>query len=187
LKEADFIQEIPKMKPSVLLISGGGNDILAENLRRFLSDNIPANPAPKDFFSPSFEGEMKALFDIYFTLFDYYKVNQPQLKIIVHGYSYLRPVEPNSKKTNWIGKYLDEKKILKEEDRLLVVRHLLDTFNEGLKKVAGKFENVHYIDLRKVNVRPDQWYDEIHPSDDGYQNISLQFIKKLNELVGSKV
>lgn len=183
IKEGSFIQEIARINPAVLLISGGGNDVLGKNLTKFLAKSIYSPLEPKDFFSDELINEMHALSEIYRTIFDYYETHLPNLHIIVHGYDYPQPVAPGTKERNWIGKYLDEKGIKDESERSTVIRYLMDEFNASLKEAASEFNNTHYLDLRGI-VMKNQWYDEIHPNNTGYQNVSLKFVQKINALIG---
>jgi metacaspase-1 len=59
---------------------------------------------------------------------------------------------------------------------------MMDGFNQRLLATSGPFEKVHYLDLRNI-VQPNEWYDEIHPTDEGYQRVSLRFIQKIASLV----
>lgn len=60
---------------------------------------------------------------------------------------------------------------------------MLDEFNARLKKVADAYPGqVYYIDLRNL-VRDNQWDDEIHPNNNGFQNVSGQFLRKISELL----
>jgi len=67
-----------------------------------------------------------------------------------------------------------EKGIQDQEDRVAIIREMLDQFNTVLSKIASEYPRVHYVDLRNT-VRTDHWYDEIHPSSDGYQDLALKY------------
>ena len=153
---------------------------------KFLADTFDEaeeGQQPERFFSPVFLPELDALTENYRTLFSYFKTNYPKMPVVVHGYDYPRPLPSDSKKTSWLGNYFNEKNILRPKDRTAAVRYMMDEFNKRLKAVADTFPGqVHYLDLRGI-ARDDQWADEIHPNDDGFQDISLKFIQKINELM----
>lgn len=90
---------------------------------------------------------------------------------------------PILKRKAWLGKYLTEKHITREPDRRAAVRYMMDQFNEQMEALAAEFPGqVHYLNLRSI-VRDDQWSDEIHPNDDGFQDVSQRFVLKINELL----
>ncbi|MFN8302379.1 MAG: caspase family protein [Saprospiraceae bacterium] len=185
-REGDVQSTVAQYRPALLLLSGGGNDILGESLSGFLNDtydDAPDGERVERFFKPAFLQELDALVDNYRTLFKYFTSLYPDMFIIVHGYDYPRPLPADSKKTSWLGKYFTQKNILREKDRNQAVRFMMDQFNQQLASAAAEYpERVHYLDLRGI-VRDDQWNDEIHPDNDGFQDISQRFIRKIAELL----
>lgn len=185
-REGKVLDAVVEYKPAVLLLSGGGNDILGKSMLHFLADEFedgPEGKKPERFFKSNFVAELDALIDEYRTFFKYFAKNRPDMFIIVHGYDYPRPLAADSKETSWLGKYLTQKKITQQADRQKAVHYMMDRFNEKLATAAAEFPHrVHYLDLRGI-VRDDQWSDEIHPNDDGFQDISRRFINKITELL----
>ena len=185
-REGKIFEAIAEYQPSVLLLSGGGNDILGDSMVNFLADqydDAPEGEKFERFFSQVFLPELDAIAEEYRTIFSFLDANYPQVQVLVHGYDYPRPLPSDSTKTSWLGKYLTQKKILRPKDRTAAVHYMMDQFNERLAKVAAEYPNqVHYINVRGV-ARDDQWSDEIHPNADGFQDISQRFIIKINELV----
>ena len=185
-REGAIFKAVAEHQPAVLLLSGGGNDILGEGMLKFLVDKYEDAPEGEQFqrfFSEIFLPELNALTGEYRIIFSYFKINYPQMSILVHGYDYPRPLAADSKQTSWLGKYLTEKKILRAKDRTAVIHYMMDEFNQRLEKIAAEFpDQVHYLNLRDV-VRDDQWSDEIHPNADGFQDVSQRFILKINELL----
>lgn len=188
-RAGNIFEALAEHQPAVLLLSGGGNDILGESMVKFLADkydDAPEGEKFERFFSDVFLPELDAIANEYRTIFSYLQANYPQLQVLVHGYDYPRPLPSDSTKTSWLGKYLTEKKILREKDRTAAIHYMMDQFNERLSEVAAEFsEQVHYINVRGV-ARDDQWSDEIHPNADGFQDISQRFVLKINELVGNR-
>ena len=65
----------------------------------------------------------------------------------------------------------------------------MDTFNKGLSDATKDFRNVTYIDVRNT-VRfngVDQWYDEIHPNNDGFQQVAMKFIEVIDTICKEKL
>ncbi|RRA99874.1 caspase family protein [Larkinella rosea] len=184
-KSGEYLDAIDDQKPAMFLISGGGNDILGEQFRTFLQDkpdlSQPPGQNPRRFLNDRVFAELDALRDIYKAMFGHLKVHKPKLQILVHGYDYVIPLSVTDK--GWLGRYMIEKGIKNQQDRFAIIQFILDEFNARIQAVAAGFtETVSYIDLRKT-VRPDQWYDEIHPNDDGFQQVAMKFMNRINELV----
>jgi hypothetical protein len=184
-----FLDALERINPAIFLISGGGNDILGSQFRSFLETDFATTESegqnPKRFLKSSIFREIDTLMEVYTEMFLHLKLIKPQLYVFVHGYDY--PVKLNDAKKGWLGRYMIEKKIVREADRKAVIRLIMDTFNEKLKLVADKFDNVYYLDLRNIiHYNPaesvDQWYDEIHPNSDGFQQVALKFMHLINQL-----
>jgi N-acetyl-anhydromuramyl-L-alanine amidase AmpD len=184
-----FMDALDEQQPSVFLISGGGNDILGSQFRSYLNDNPdnsqPAGENPKRFLKDSLFSELDALMEIYRSLFSLMRTRKPNLHIIVHGYDY--PIKLNDANKGWLGRYMIEKGISREGDRKAIIGLIMDTFNESLNRIAKGFDNVTYLDVRNMvryNIADgvDQWYDEIHPNNEGFQQVAMKFMQKINEL-----
>jgi N-acetyl-anhydromuramyl-L-alanine amidase AmpD/lysophospholipase L1-like esterase len=183
-----YLNAIDEAQPTFFLISGGGNDILGSQFRTYLKEKfdeaIEEGKEPKRFLTEEIFKEMEALADIYRSLFQSLQVSHPNLQIIVHGYDY--PIKLNDAKKGWLGRYMIEKGIKRSGDRQAIIHAIMDEFNRRLKEVAVEFDNVSYLDLRGlVRFKPeeavDQWYDEIHPNDEGFQQIAMKYIQKISE------
>jgi hypothetical protein len=116
-------------------------------------------------------------------VFDVLKTSHPGLHILVHGYDYIIPLSVTNK--GWLGRYMIEKGIDRQEDRQAIISLILDEFNSRLKAVAASFPNVSYINVLNT-VRPNQWYDEIHPNGDGFQQVAMKFITRINQVLALK-
>ena len=171
--EGEFLRAIRDEHPRIFLLSGGGNDILGAQFRYFLNDTVeqaPEGTDPGRFLKESFRKELDSIGNIFRTVFN--KLKDTNIDIIIHGYDYVIPWSIPDK--GWLGRYMIEKGINAQTDRMEIIREMLNQFNAQLSAVAKEYPKVHYIDLRNT-VRSDQWYDEIHPSSDGYQDIALKY------------
>lgn len=184
-KEGDLFKKLPEVKPALILLSGGGNDILGDDMPKFFQDhfnNAPEGERPDRFFRNSFFEMLDKIQGIYRQIFERLNQERPGIPVLVHSYDYPRPLKPGVKKSSWIGERFDEKHIAREGDRTAVVHLMIDEFNKRLKSVAGEFKNVHYLDLRG-RVADNQWDDEIHPNDVGYERVSAVFLRKIREVI----
>ncbi|MFC5412359.1 caspase family protein [Larkinella bovis] len=186
-KTGEYLNAIDEQNPALFLISGGGNDILGEQFRFFLNDNPDLSEAPGQnpgrFLNAKLSAELDTLRDIYKAMFGHLQVHKPKLHILVHGYDYVIPLSVTNK--GWLGRYMIEKGIHRHEDRFAIIRFILDEFNKRLKAVASGFSNVSYINVRNT-VRADQWYDEIHPNADGFQQVAMKFMERINAILATQ-
>lgn len=183
-----FLDALSEKDPSFFLISGGGNDLLGSKFRTYLKIPQEKSNHPSSFLKQEFYNELDFLITLYKTLFSHLMEHKPQIHIIVHGYDY--PIKLNDTKKGWLGRYMIEKGI-DTHDRILIARHIIDTFNERLSGIASCFSNVTYLDLRntiRYNEQEDvdQWHDEIHPNNEGFQQIATMFINAIDKIHHSK-
>lgn len=186
-----YLNALDEQQPRFFLISGGGNDILGAQFRSYLADEFDTDLAegtePARFLKQALWHELEALMEIYKTWFGNLLAHKPQVHVLVHGYDY--PVKLNDTNKGWLGRYMIEKGIARAGDRRAVIHLIMDRFNEQLQAVAAAFpNNVSYVDVRGT-VRyneaegEDQWYDEIHPNDNGFQQVAMKFIQQIDKLI----
>jgi len=189
-----FLNALDEKDPEFFLISGGGNDILGSQFRNYLVDNpnndLPEGVNPKRFLKEELFDEINSLMDIYKTAFINLKTHKPGIHVIVHGYDY--PIKLNDSKKGWLGRYMIDKGIKREGDRQAIIHLIMDTFNQHLFDLSKNFDNVTYINLRgmiRFNTKEgvDQWYDEIHPNADGFQQIAMKFIQTIDGVVQKNI
>ena len=182
----EYLDDITEQKPTFFLLSGGGNDILGTQFRTYLQDNPdmsqPVGENPRRFLNDAVFAELDSLRDIYQAVFSLLQTSHPDLHILVHGYDYIIPLSVTNK--GWLGRYMIEKGIDRQEDRQAVISLILTEFNNRMKSVSAPFPNVSYINALNT-VRPNQWYDEIHPNGDGFQQVAMKFMKRINEVVAA--
>ena len=181
-----YLDTIDRLKPTFFLLSGGGNDILGDQFRTYLNDNPdmngPAGENPRRFLKDELFAELDSLRDVYETVFGLLQTNHPDLHILVHGYDYIIPLSVTNK--GWLGRYMIEKGINRQEDRQAVISLILNEFNRRMQSVAALFPNVSYINALNT-VRPHQWYDEIHPDGAGFQQVAIKFMTRINQVLAA--
>lgn len=69
------------------------------------------------FFKDVFLGELDALIEIYASIFAALKTKYPKVQVLVHGYDYPRPLAADSGNAGRLGRFLTEKKIIRDKDR----------------------------------------------------------------------
>ncbi len=185
----EYIAAIRKHKPAVFVLSGGGNDILGEQFRRYIKEGVVPTPntKPADYVEELLLTDLNSLQSMYRSIFTKLKVSDPNLKILVHGYDYIIPLKVKNK--GWLGRYMIEKGVGGTDIekghalRKAVLAYILNEFNEKLLAVADEFKDtVSYIETPKT-VADNQWYDEIHPNGEGFALVAGKFKKRIAELM----
>lgn len=170
LRESEFLEPIRQYGASIFLISGGGNDLVADGfLAEHLRDFDPAL-APVDYLLPSFDALVGTAIRQYDQIFRALETQFPQLSVICHGYD--RPVpRPDGK---WIGQPMAKRGIADRGLQKAIAGIMIDRFNVELARLARGFPRVTCLDLRSV-VTDDRWHDELHPVDAGYGDVASRF------------
>ena len=187
LNDSTFLETIAQVKPTYFLLSGGGNDLLGTTFPSLISDTPnPAKTGPESYLSDAFAQQLAAVGDRYKRILRLVQLGYPDVKVVVHGYDYVIPVDGTAADTrvSWLGKTLITKGMQQQTEREAFVRYLLDAFNEQLRQIAATYTNVTYLNLRGTVRHTDRvldnWYDEIHPNDKGFLSVSSKFIEVIN-------
>ena len=99
----------------------------------------------------NFFKELTALENLYRDLIQALHLNHPNLDIIVHGYDYIIPNNPNVEWTwyqksdkSWLGNPMVSKNIRGQKDKQAVINYIIDLFNEMLSNISKEIGKVHW-------------------------------------------
>lgn len=177
----EYIQAINEQHPDLFILSGGGNDILGEQFRRYIKADVATGSAPSAYLEDLLTADLNSLQTMYRSVFQKLKDTNPNLKVLVHGYDYIIPLSVTNK--GWLGRYMIEKGISSHEVRKSILKHILTEFNARMKAVAGEFaDSVSYIETPGT-VPDNEWYDEIHPNGEGFARVADKFKTRIEELM----
>jgi hypothetical protein len=176
-EKGEYKKALASEQPRFFLMSGGGNDILGKRVKDFINTPIDPDDEPEKILNTEFRETVSRLGDIYQTVFEEVKRDFPGVHILCHGYDYIYP----DAKKGWYGRYAG-KKITRPAHLKAVADFLIDHFNEKLAEATEGFDHVHYIDLRGMVKERELWYDEIHPTSDGFDRIAEKFKAKILDL-----
>jgi lysophospholipase L1-like esterase len=185
LKEKEYLNAIKDEQAQIFLVSGGGNDILGSQFQQFLRDT-PAEDdiTPGRYLKGAFNDKLDDLEKWYKDMFTELHNRYPNLRILVHSYDYIIPVDTDlqPKKTSWLGKYMILKHMNPQAERESVIKFIVDEFNKRLQKVVAAFPGVvYYVNVRDI-VAHDSWYDEIHPTNEGFGLVADKFVDIIESL-----
>ncbi len=179
-KEGQLLKEVVEIQPKYVLISGGGNDIIGPDIKKILTENASPNQIPTYYLNDTYTSQMAKLKALYEYFIGELKKHKSVQQVFLHGYDYIRT--DHSKKfteDGWVNKYMLEKGIHQASDREKVIRFLIDGFNQLLADLSQDDPFVTYLDLR-TQVTKDQWFDEIHPNDEGFKALGDTFLSAIN-------
>ncbi len=178
IKHDELLTNVQQLKPAFVLISGGGNDVLGPEIKDILKTNIANGKVASDFLDIAmFEEKLKFLSDSYQMFFKKIISLVPNVRILVHGYDYVRS-NPDEKtiKHGWANRYMIEDGIVQPELRKIIITYLVDTFNNMMSEFEKTYTpNVRYVNNRGT-VPENEWMDEIHPDNTGFQKVANHFL-----------
>ena len=188
-KNKDYLDIIGEEDARFMLICPGLNNLLLVELPSFLKITPdPSDTTSKRYLNQKFFEALQIVsnqFDAMFTeLLDRY----PDLNILMHCYDYFIPIDfndpVNRNKPSWCGRHMINKKINSQIERENLMRYIIDSLTEKLSELIHreKFNNkVTLVDTRGLVPRT-EWYDELHPTNDGFQTVADAFIKEIERI-----
>ena len=193
LKKREYVEAIRTEGAKFFLVSGGGNDVVGEEMKGFLRDKPDANDnTPKRYLNDAFEKQLKRLEELYIKMFDELLTLKQSPHIIVHCYDYIIPIDTrlpgNQGKSSWSGKHMIAAGIEPQSEREKLTEYMIDQFASMLEKLSNtkKYKNkVSFINTRKT-VNRNSWHDEIHPTSEAYALVANKFIKEIERIKAQK-
>ncbi|MEM7453400.1 MAG: DNA/RNA non-specific endonuclease [Planctomycetota bacterium] len=176
VRQDEVVDSVREEGADVVLLSGGGNDLLGGGrLQEYLKTFSPANSPEECIKKNRFRTFVDGITDRYKSIFRRLTSSFSELHVFCHGYDYAIPDGGP-----WLGRPMEE---LGYENRQLqreIIAVVIDRFHEAMVSATGQFDRVHFVDCRNA-VRDSQWYDELHPDDDGYRTVASRFRAHINE------
>ena len=179
----------------VLLFSGGGNDIVDENLPGFLNRKTPGMTWRDCINETALSARFDEIVAAYQRLLALRDSVRRDCLVITHCYDY--PV-PNGIKAKsafglatrgpWIRPHMVKKNIDPILDGVPILRFFMDQFYERLQAVAAAPNSrFHVVDSRRTLIpnEPVHWSDEMHPSGTGFELLAQRWRVTLAKLFPS--
>ncbi|WP_102107780.1 D-Ala-D-Ala carboxypeptidase family metallohydrolase [Oceaniglobus roseus] len=174
--QAEYIGALEETGARILLLSGGGNDLVAGGALAAHLEAFDPDFGPEDYLLPSFDALVAGALEQYGRMFTQVRQRFPHVSILCHGYDY--PV-PNGDR--WLGKPMESRGIRNKALQKHIAQVMMDRFNRGLRRAAGRHPHVTYIDCRGV-VGDGRWHDGLHPTNEGYRDVAAKFDREIRRL-----
>ena len=172
LKQDEILSALDQTNASILLLSLGGNDVFGNGALASYLYPFDPNLEPADYIKPSFVEKMNDVLDDFERIFDRVATHSPEVQIYVHGYD--KPIPRRN--GPWLGKPMRRRKIVERQLQKEIAAAIMKLFNDELAQRTTHYANVTYVETPGT-VAEDQWHDELHPSDSGFELIA----KKVSE------
>lgn len=178
--KSEFIGAIRDKNAEILLLSGGGNDLVAGGALALHLEEFDAALQPADYLLPSFQALLDNAIEQYTRMFEMVRRHTPHVKVLCHGYDY--PV-PN--RDRWLGKPMESRGIKDRDLQKAIAACMMDQFNRRLRRAAKAMPHVTYIDCRRV-VKDHRWHDGLHPTNEGYADVAALFKTEIAKFANNR-
>lgn len=189
----DYLRRYPF---ALLMFSGGGNDIVDENLDTLLIDKKPGTGWQDCIDQTALNTRLDEIEAGYRRLLEMRDEVRPKCVVVAHCYDYVVPANRPAKSAfglatvgPWIYPRLVKKGIDPRTDGIFIVRYLIDEFHARLANMAATpGSRFHVVDTRRTLIPADpiQWADEMHPSGTGAELLARQWRLALAKLFPGK-
>lgn len=165
-RQDEIAAAVRTQKPDLLLLSGGGNDLLGGgSLQRHLKP-FQSGGSAEEHIADSFAQLLDSMLAIYARLIDKALVAGAP-RVICHCYDHAIPA-----RGRWLGRPMEALGIVEPALQREIILIMIDRFYARLVKMAENFPGrVTVVDTRG-SVSPGQWHDELHPTNRGFAVVS---------------
>jgi hypothetical protein len=174
-------------KWDVLLFSGGGDDIVGDQMVLFLTRGAYNPQHPGAVLNARFNEVLDLVMDAYTDLIGLRDALSPQTLIVGHVYDY---AWASGKGACWVGPWLrpslDYAGVPRGVDQHKVMGAMLDRFDARLQAVA-KGKNFLVVPTHDTLHAESEWANELHPKDPGFLAIARKFQAVLQQHLGSDI
>jgi hypothetical protein len=176
----EYISALRDTGAEILLLSGGGNDLVAGGALAVHLEEFDSDLMPEDYLLPSFQALLDDALTHYSRMFRHVHQQFPHVSILCHGYDY--PVPNNDR---WLGKPMQARGIRDKSLQKAIARCMMDQFNRRLRRAAKAMPNVTYIDCRNV-IGDHRWHDGLHPNNSGYADVARKFAREITKISNAR-
>jgi lysophospholipase L1-like esterase len=179
VRQGELVTAVVQERPDLVLLSGGGNDLLgSSNLARAVAP-YEAGRAAEDYLGGAFDTNLRVVLGGYRAMLDRLSQVAAGTPVLCHVYDHAVP-----KRGRWLGRPLAAAGIEDPALQLEIIRVIVDRFHAKLSELINRYDQVHLVDTRNtVNGR---WHDELHPTDSGYASVAQLFARLISKLTNTR-
>jgi hypothetical protein len=163
-----------------LLMSAGGNDIVAEELKRFVDKKVNGATWQSSIKLDKLTTVLDDIVAAYGRLLDARDTLRPKCVVVAHSYCYFQPTGRKAtgpfgllKAGPWMRPVLVQRGIDPDTEGRDLARYLVDELHARLKALSASRPRFEVIDMRAALPADDvHWADEIHPSGTGFRKLA---------------
>jgi len=182
-------------KFDLVLLSAGGNDLVSTFLKE-LFENQPKMSVKQGIKLVVDSGQFEKVYQAYAVFIDHVRALNKDIPIIAHTYDYPQRMGKEGELTianigliaffkkrvgDWISKNIQHS-IADINNQQEFAKQMIDKFEElVLMKLEDKYNNFSYIDLRGTLNDKKYWFDEMHPTGEGFYQLSRKLIQPIKQ------
>lgn len=171
---------LKRYKVDALLLSAGGNDVVAGELAKIVGPRTAGNPWQSAIRLATFTAVLDEIVAAYSRLLDARDELRPDCVVIAHSYCYFQPTGRKAtgpfgllKAGPWMRPVLVKKGIDPDSEGRDLTRYLVDELHARLRTLAAARPRFVLVDMRSTLPVDDiHWADEIHPSGTGFGKLA---------------
>jgi V8-like Glu-specific endopeptidase len=182
VRQDEIREAIENENPHVLLLSGGGNDMVGDERITKMVHAYAANRKARNYPNAKFTEFLNELERLYRGIFNRVLSHKPHLKIVFHGYDNAIP-----QNGPWLGKPLAKRKIVNKTLQHQIITEMIGRFNDRLKEITHDYPgSVYHVDCRNLIGPKSKWFDELHPKNSGYFKVARLFDETIKTALKEK-
>lgn len=163
LDKKQYLYTIEKHRADYFLLSAGGNDLQIGLAQLEYLHEYDPNRLLSNYLTNIGKQGLNEITDSYRKILKEVTSKFPNIKILLHGYDYPRPLVGEGK---YIGQFL-RRKGFPDSVMSSIIEPIIEELNNRIYSVSLEFNNVNYLNL--LTITSDYtWYDDMHPSSDGF-------------------
>ncbi len=178
-----IMEYLKKYPVDALLMSAGGNDIVARELARLLDKKTNGATWQSAVKLSKLTTLLDDIVAAYSRLLDARDTLRPNCVVFAHSYCYFEPTGRKAtgpfgllKAGPWMRPVLTSKGIDPDTEGRDLARYLIDELHARLRALAAVRPRFQLIDMRTALPVDDvHWADEIHPSGTGFRKLAEDF------------
>jgi len=180
LSQQEYLDAIDEYRADFFMLCGGGND-----LQEGLASEKYIHPYDKmreidNYLTDEGIKGLASIEDGLREIMSAVSQNYSTLPILAHGYDFPRPLVGSG---TYIGKHLRTMGFPDQKMQPLI-NSVLNQLNHHVEAAANAHKTARFVDCRGLT-KEFTWYDDMHPSKDGFLALSLRFEEEMNS-IGSK-